>query len=485
MNYKIYRLCRDQGTIKSLEKQETLFSLPKTEYVTGIDMYTFINNIITNTGEDYVLISHDDVILPIDIGEHIEKSIKSTNSFLGKDNWAVIGNAGIQVLTKKVLHYLTDPNIKIIPPYTSHPDLVESIDGNTMLLNIKNLREKNVFLPKSLSGFHLYDIILCLEAQKKGLLCAVSSHLFVTHLSGGNRQAFVEAWNTPMFQDYFSKNFKNQSVSSLNGDILIYKNLKDSSVDIDQIFKNNLIDTFKDKKFTLNILQEDAKNNLSELKEKIDKNITLNILTGESIEKLVKKIEEKENSFSMILRSGDALSNDFIEYLQFMMFDSSIIVGNTVMNGKHMENASNIYNIYTGKREYPTNLTIYNSKLLKNVFNEITLNSNILDDYLILFTASKYTQINKYPILFGERKYEEEKVDIKGYTYTTQLSQITNSNLIDNNFYNFFRDSTEKLQNQIYTMSSDYHEFASFKKGMFWKVVQVLKRIKVKITKKV
>lgn len=484
MNYKIYRLCRDNKTIEFLRAQEILYSLPETKYLTGIDMYTFINDIITNTVEDYVLISHDDVILPINISDHIKKCIKSTNDFLGKNNWAVIGNAGIQVLTKKVLHYLTDPNIKIIPPYTSHPDLVESLDGNTMLLNIKNLREKNVFLPKNLSGFHLYDIILCLEAQRKGLLCAVSSHLFVTHLSGGSRQAFIEAWNTPMFQDYFS-NFKNQSISSLNGDILIYKNLRNLSVDIDQIFKNNLINTFKDKKFTLNILKKDIKNNLSDLKEKIDKNISLNILTGENIEKLVEKIEEKENSFSMILRLGDDLSNDFIEYLQFMMSDSSILIGNTMMNDKHMENASNIYNIYTGKREYPSNLTIYDTKLLKLVLNEIKLSNNTLDDYLILATASKYAQINAYPVLFGKRKYKEEEVDIKGYAYTTRLSQITNNNLIENNFYNFLRDSTEKLQNQIYSMSSDYHEFSSFKKGMIWEIVQVLRKFKAKITKTV
>lgn len=45
MNYQIYRLCRDNERIESLRREEKEFSLPPTEYVTGIDMYTFINDV--------------------------------------------------------------------------------------------------------------------------------------------------------------------------------------------------------------------------------------------------------------------------------------------------------------------------------------------------------------------------------------------------------------------------------------------------------
>jgi len=221
MKYKIYRLCRSQEKIEELKREEDLYSLPKTKYVTGIDMYQFINDIIENSQEDYALLCHDDVVLPLTINENIEKCIKSANDFLGEENWGIIGNAGIQIFTKKVLLYLTDPNIKLLPPKTEVPELVESIDGNTMLLNLRNIREKKVALPSHLSGFHLYDLILCLEAQKKGLLCAVSSYLFVSHLSGGNRQAFIDSWHTEMFQKYFSKTFSNKVISSLNGEITI------------------------------------------------------------------------------------------------------------------------------------------------------------------------------------------------------------------------------------------------------------------------
>ena len=91
---------------------------------------------------------------------------------MGEENWAVIGNAGIQILSKKVLHYLTDPNINILPPSTHNPQIVESIDGNVMLLNIKNLRTNNILLPKNLSGFHLYDLTLLRITKKRTIMCS-------------------------------------------------------------------------------------------------------------------------------------------------------------------------------------------------------------------------------------------------------------------------------------------------------------------------
>ena len=85
MIYKIHRLCRDTKTIEKLKKEEKKFNLPKTEYVTGIDLFTFINYITRDCKEDYALICHDDVILPLNISEKVELCIKSANDFLGED----------------------------------------------------------------------------------------------------------------------------------------------------------------------------------------------------------------------------------------------------------------------------------------------------------------------------------------------------------------------------------------------------------------
>jgi len=81
MEFKIHRLCRDNDTIRRLKKEEKEYNLPHTEYVTGIDLFTFINNIINNCTDDYALIVHDDVILPINISDNVKECIKSIKIF--------------------------------------------------------------------------------------------------------------------------------------------------------------------------------------------------------------------------------------------------------------------------------------------------------------------------------------------------------------------------------------------------------------------
>ena len=67
MRYEIYRLCRDKERIEKLKREEKQYSLPQTKYLTGIDMFVFINSIIQKCPYDYALLCHDDVILPINI----------------------------------------------------------------------------------------------------------------------------------------------------------------------------------------------------------------------------------------------------------------------------------------------------------------------------------------------------------------------------------------------------------------------------------
>lgn len=481
MKYSIYRLCRDNQRIENLKKEEKINSLPRTDYITGVDMYSFINSIILNCKKDYALLCHDDVVLPTNIDQQVKECITSTNNYLGEKNWAVIGNAGIEILTKKVLHYLTDPDIKIIPPFTKYPSLVETVDGNTMLLNIKSLRDKNVLLPKNLTGFHLYDIILCLEAQQKGLVCGVSSYLFVTHLSGGNRQAFINEWHKQKFQEYFSSNYTNKRISSLNGEIEIYEEKVRNGIDIEKAFRKNIITTFKNKKVTLNIISEKENLHIEKLKKKVNNSIKINILLGKDIKKLVKNLDSTEYSFTIILRNEDTLLEEVISYLQYMTAHSSIIVGDTKFGNSHVEESSNIIDIYTGKRKYPINFVIYNTVLLKKVIDKLTLTNNFLDDYLLLITASKYDNINTYPICFGSRKHIEN--NLAGYSFTTLLSDIVNNNLVTKNSYDFYRDSTEKLKEQIHAISKDYHEFLHFKNSVIWKILKKLRAIKTKIIK--
>ena len=476
MNYQIYRLCRDNERIKKLQREEKKFSLPKTEYVTGVDMYTFINDIILNCKTDYALLCHDDVVLPLTIHENIKKCLESANNYIGQDNWSVIGNAGIEVLTKKVLHYLTDPDIKIIPPYTKHPDLVESVDGNTMLLNIKNLRSKKVLLPKELSGFHLYDIILCLEAQRKGLVCGVSSYLFVTHLSGGNRQAFIDSWNTETFQKYFLNTFSNRVISSLNGEITINHVPKTNKLDIEEKIEENILKVFSKEKYKLNIFSQEIVPSV----EKIAKqNPSIKSYTWKNIQELREGLK-KDESFSIILRKGDSLSTKFLRYLPYILSNTNLIIGNTKMVSKtenSIEKAQNITNLYTGKRNKPLNLVIYKTTLLKEVLDTILLEESIFNDFEIFFEALKHDTYKIFPILFGERQYDNNNYDITGYPLTTMLSEITNRNSITKNFYNFYRSSTEELERKIHSMGTEYNAYMQLKNTRLWRFISPIRKL--------
>lgn len=476
MNYQTYRLCRDNQRIKNLQKKEKEFSLPQTEYVTGVDMYTFINDIILNCKKDYALLCHDDVILPITIEKHIIKCIKSVDDYLGEENWAVVGNAGIEILTKKVLHYLTDPDIKIIPPYTEYPELVESVDGNMMLLNIKNLRKKGVLLPKDLSGFHLYDVILCLEAQRKDLLCAVSSHLFVSHLSGGNRQAFVDSWNTEMFQKYFSDRFSNKIISSLNGEIVINDVQTADKLNLEEKIQENVYRVFSKETYKLNIFSEEFSPSVESI---IKQNPSIKSYIGENIKKLIEGIKD-DSSFSIILRKGDSLSTVFLPYLPYMLSTRNTIVGDTNMISQtenNIEKAEEMINLYTGKRDKQLNFVIYQTSILKKVLETIPLEKSTFNDFEIFFEASKYSTYKTFPILFGKRQYNNDDYNITRYGFTTMLSEITNRNSLNRNFYNLYRNSTEELERKIHLMGSEYNRYMQFKNSRFWKLLSPIRKL--------
>jgi len=477
MNYKVYRLCRDNKRINDLRRDSEKYSLPKTDYITGVDIYTFINNIILNCNKNYALLCHDDIVLPLTIDKHIQECIKSANDYMGEENWAVIGNAGIEILTKKVLHYLTDPDIKIIPPYTKYPKLVESIDGNTMLLNIKNLRKNRVSLPKDLTGFHLYDIILCLEAQKKGLLCAVSSHLFVSHLSGGNRQAFVNSWKSDMFQSYFSKTFSNKVISSLNGEIIINKSKKKNGISIEEKIKDNIL-TVRDKKYELNIISRKTSQTLEDLIKKRNNSI-IKLHIGEDIKGLVKAINS-EDSYTIILDEWDSLNHGFLPYLPYMISSSNLIVGDTIMTSENnfiTEKSSEIEDIYTGKREKPLNIIIYKTSLLKKIINSITFENPKLNEFELFLEGTKQEEYKTFPIVFGERQYDGKDYKIIDSSFTTMLSEVTNRASINNNFYNFYRNSTMTLEDRIHKIGSEHHSIKSFKNSILWKLLLPVRRI--------
>lgn len=397
MKFKVYRLCRDNKRIKELREQEKKYSLPESIYMSGIDLYSFVNKIIHDCEDDYALLCHDDVILPQNIEKNVNNCISSANEYLGLNNWGVIGNAGLEIISKKTTTFLADPHTKILSYSTKNPIIVESVDGNTMLLNIKALREKNINLPKELSGYHLYDVILCMEAYKNGLVCGISSWLYVKHLSKGNYDTFKEAIKEEQYQAYFRISFSNHVITTINDLIEIkrdYKHLENSELKLNSYENtiNNVVSgLFKSKRITLNILirlhKESKKfirllDYINILQEKIDNNITLNVLIGvnnitkkeignyiedikkdfpflniteiyventdeqyprvHALKRMVEKVYKDENSYVWIVDYDDFIMPEIAQYLQYILYNEDVVIGNSQVFTEKWNNGSDI-----------------------------------------------------------------------------------------------------------------------------------------------
>lgn len=216
--FKIYRLCRDRKSVERLEMEGRTYGLPSSVLITGGDYFGFIEDVLKNCSEDYALLCHDDVVVPLDIESRVEECIRKADMCCGADHWGVVGNAGIEAISLRMVRFLRDPHAAVIP-YKSHPIPVVSVDGNTMLLNVRNMQRNHVELPAGLRGFHLYDFVTAAECYRKGLLTLVDSTLYVYHRSGGAQKGFDRFANGAEFQKYWSDNFINHKIYTVNGPV--------------------------------------------------------------------------------------------------------------------------------------------------------------------------------------------------------------------------------------------------------------------------
>lgn len=224
MSFSTYRLCRDEQTSQRLSAVDKKYDFTNVFNYQNLDYFQFLNKIIDECQDDFALVCHDDVVLPLDIKDRVAICVDNANNEFGSMNWGLIGNAGVDFFSGKVVSFLMDPHSIIIPSCTTKPQMVISIDGNAMLLNIKNLRIKKVHMPSELVGFHLYDFILLAESYTKGLVCAIDSNLFVIHKSGGDQKGFNREVASNQFIQYWKARYINNSIVTING----YHNLENS-----------------------------------------------------------------------------------------------------------------------------------------------------------------------------------------------------------------------------------------------------------------
>lgn len=547
MEFKVYRLCRDNKKIKELREQELKYFLPESICMSGIDLYSFINKVIKDCKDDYALLCHDDIILPQNIERNVSNCINSANEYLGFNNWGVIGNAGLEIISKRTITFLSDPHTKVLPYSTKNPIIVESVDGNTMLLNIKALREKNISLPKGLSGYHLYDVILCMEAYKKGLVCAISSWLYVKHLSKGNYDSFKKAIREEQYQEYFRSSFSNHVITTINDLIEVrrnYKHLENIGLRLksyEDTVNNVVNNLFKSRKITLNILirlhKESKKfirllDYINILQEKIDKNITLKVLIGinnvtkeeigdyitnikkdfeflnitdiyientdkqyprvNALKKMVEKVYKDENSYIWIVDYDDFIMPEIAQYLQYILYNEDVVIGNSQVFREEWENGSdipvrstpdhiitidNVKKLLHGSIFLPICSVIYKAKVLDDIFKNNDLVGDYFEDYAITLLALKDNNYKCVPISFAGISYHGSNTVVEedrthwDYSYTSFLSEIINKELFKKLYY----------ENMSAMNTTDYLEFEGFKKGLIWRSLQKYRKIKSKL----
>jgi hypothetical protein len=149
------------------------------------DGFTGINAFLTKAMGEYIILCHQDILLSYDRIEHLLECINEMSKI--DSNWAILGNAGYQGLTKKA--------IRISDPYGANvskgvlPMRVQSLDENFLVVR----KSANLSISHDLSGFHFYGTDLCILADILGYSAyVIDFHLY--HKSGGTcNESFFDA----------------------------------------------------------------------------------------------------------------------------------------------------------------------------------------------------------------------------------------------------------------------------------------------------
>ena len=168
--------------------------------------YSTFNTIRPNTIEPYIIFCHQDLLL--NQGHGFDQLVKVIEELDKLDpNWAVLGNAGININDETIIRVTDRYNLKHWS--ASFPQRVYSLDENFLVVK----SSANVSCSSELRGFHLYATDLCLNAILKGYSCyVIDFHL--THLGRGNLNQ--DFWNLrKMFQKKWSREFNLYYVKTL------------------------------------------------------------------------------------------------------------------------------------------------------------------------------------------------------------------------------------------------------------------------------
>lgn len=325
----LYSLCRNQDSANFVKRQGHEQSFTEINCISGLDYYQFLNKIIAECKYDFALVCHDDVTFEHNFSEKIKKTIKIVDREIGGLSWGVVGNAGIEIVTHDIVRYIHDPRGRDIKNVFEEPVPLISIDGNTLLLNLKNLKSNNVSLPGYLSGFHMYDNILLMECYKNNLVCIAHGNLFVNHKSAGNQKCFGEFIKREEVLNYLSNGFNDKIFYTINGQIRIdnENNLENNKLNFENLVFNSFEKIYKEKKQLvgklydkLRIKIEDEARTLEEKngiiqKKDIDYQKEIKKVASEWRE-IVQQKDQEMSSLNQAIQKKDAELNNLNQAIQ-------------------------------------------------------------------------------------------------------------------------------------------------------------------------
>lgn len=144
------------------------------------DAYTAIRRFLFEAQGQYIILCHQDILLNQDRLPQLEQCIAELDQL--DLQWGLLGNAG-GVSLGKIVHRISDPHGGNLNS-GNFPHRVQALDENFILLK----RSTNPGISSDLTGFHMYGLDLCLQAEIRGYHAyVVDFHL--THLGKGTRDA--------------------------------------------------------------------------------------------------------------------------------------------------------------------------------------------------------------------------------------------------------------------------------------------------------
>jgi hypothetical protein len=139
-------------------------------------------------------------------------------------NWGIAGNSGISVVQNvcdnRIVKYAIEDGE--LPSSIGNILPAETIDGNTILLNCRSLRNAKISIPQY-DGMHEYDTILSVATQYHGLSVLVCPELACFHLNISYPTTSVPIQYSDAFLSFLSSKITNRKLKTVRESFSIPK----------------------------------------------------------------------------------------------------------------------------------------------------------------------------------------------------------------------------------------------------------------------